>query len=180
MNKAGIKKVDVKPCEPITIDFKLSPSAGDDEDEFTDLYANYPNPFNPDTWIPYSLSPDSDVTIRIFNSAGHLVRTLPCFRRANGYTVITFWVKRRLKLYDSQLVGGDIWFNAVVSPDIIGYGNTTGDIASSWLRGEKEAFKVDVAPIPEPTTFLLLGQAYADCLALASDAIKGNRIKPGL
>jgi len=84
MNKAGIKKVDVKPCEPITIDFKLSPSAGDDEDEFTDLYANYPNPFNPDTWIPYSLSQDSDVTIRIFNSAGRLVRTLNLGRQVAG------------------------------------------------------------------------------------------------
>ncbi|MBM3242075.1 T9SS type A sorting domain-containing protein [Candidatus Poribacteria bacterium] len=82
--KAGIKKVEVKACETTTVDFKLSPSAGDDEDEFTDLYANYPNPFNPDTWIPYSLSPDSDVTIRIYNSAGRLVRTLNLGRQVAG------------------------------------------------------------------------------------------------
>jgi hypothetical protein len=83
--KTGIAKVEVKVCETITKDFKLSPkSAGDNEDEFTDLYANYPNPFNPDTWIPYYLSQDSDVTIRIYNSAGQLVRTLNLGRQATG------------------------------------------------------------------------------------------------
>jgi len=82
--KAGIKKVEVKACETTIVDFKLSLSSGDDEDEFTDLYANYPNPFNPDTWIPYSLSQDADVTIRIYNSAGQLVRTLDLGRQVAG------------------------------------------------------------------------------------------------
>lgn len=42
----------------------------------TTLLANYPNPSNPETWIPYSLSEDADVTISIYNVTGHLVRTL--------------------------------------------------------------------------------------------------------
>ena len=40
------------------------------------LYQNYPNPFNPETWIPYQLSEGADVTIRIYNSTGQLVRML--------------------------------------------------------------------------------------------------------
>ena len=75
--KARIAKVEVKANETTTRNFRLRPKLrADDEDEFTDLYANYPNPFNPDTWIPYSLSKDAEVTIRIYNSAGQLVRTL--------------------------------------------------------------------------------------------------------
>ena len=42
----------------------------------TTLLHNYPNPFNPETWIPYQLGEDADVTIRIHSSDGQLVRTL--------------------------------------------------------------------------------------------------------
>ena len=37
---------------------------------------NYPNPFNPETWIPYQLSESADVTLRIYSVNGTLVRTL--------------------------------------------------------------------------------------------------------
>ncbi len=42
----------------------------------TELLANFPNPFNPETWIPYRLSKPSDVTITIYDVRGHVVRTL--------------------------------------------------------------------------------------------------------
>ena len=42
----------------------------------TAVFQNYPNPFNPETWIPYQLAEDSEVTIRIYNSAGRLIRIL--------------------------------------------------------------------------------------------------------
>ena len=42
----------------------------------TVLLANYPNPFNPETWIPYHLSKDADVTLHIYAVNGQLVRTL--------------------------------------------------------------------------------------------------------
>ena len=42
----------------------------------TVLHANYPNPFNPETWIPYHLAKPADVTLRIYATDGRLVRTL--------------------------------------------------------------------------------------------------------
>ena len=42
----------------------------------TTLRANYPNPFNPETWIPYQLANPADVTLRIYAANGALVRTL--------------------------------------------------------------------------------------------------------
>ncbi|MYC74413.1 T9SS type A sorting domain-containing protein, partial [Candidatus Poribacteria bacterium] len=44
--------------------------------EETALLANYPNPFNPETWIPYQLSEPAEVTLRIYSVNGVLVRTL--------------------------------------------------------------------------------------------------------
>ncbi len=45
--------------------------------EKTTLLANYPNPFNPETWIPYQLAQPTEVTISIHAIDGTLVRTLP-------------------------------------------------------------------------------------------------------
>jgi len=42
----------------------------------TILLANYPNPFNPETWIPYQLAALADVSISIYAADGTLVRTL--------------------------------------------------------------------------------------------------------
>ena len=42
----------------------------------TRLLPNYPNPFNPETWIPYQLSEPSDVSITIYNTKGHIIRKL--------------------------------------------------------------------------------------------------------
>ena len=44
--------------------------------EQTLLLSNYPNPFNPETWIPYQLAKPADVTLRIYAANGALVRTL--------------------------------------------------------------------------------------------------------
>ena len=40
----------------------------------TILLPNYPNPFNPETWIPYHLANDADVTLTIYNTKGMVVR----------------------------------------------------------------------------------------------------------
>ena len=51
----------------------------------TRLLVNYPNPFNPETWIPYELSEGSEVVIKIYTTTGQLVRTLILGRREAGY-----------------------------------------------------------------------------------------------
>ena len=53
--------------------------------EKTQLLANYPNPFNPETWIPYQLAADTDVRITIYNTQGSVVRTLSLGQQSAGY-----------------------------------------------------------------------------------------------
>jgi parallel beta-helix repeat protein len=56
----------------------------------TRLLQNFPNPFNPETWLPYQLAEDADVTIRIYTAKGQIVRSLPLGRqRAGNYTTKT-------------------------------------------------------------------------------------------
>ena len=50
----------------------------------TALLANYPNPFNPETWIPYHLAKDAEVTLHIYAMNGTLVRTLTLGHQAAG------------------------------------------------------------------------------------------------
>ena len=42
----------------------------------TTLLPTYPNPFNPETWIPFDLAQESSVTIAIYDSAGQTVRRM--------------------------------------------------------------------------------------------------------
>ena len=48
------------------------------------LLANYPNPFNPETWIPYNLAESADVSVSIYSVNGHLIRTLDLGHQAAG------------------------------------------------------------------------------------------------
>ena len=57
---------------------------GDVRPEDTILAQNFPNPFNPETWIPYQLSQATEVSIQIYNVSGHLVRTLDLGWQATG------------------------------------------------------------------------------------------------
>ena len=50
----------------------------------TRLLANYPNPFNPETWIPYQLSKPAEVTLHIYAIDGTPVRTLAFGHRPAG------------------------------------------------------------------------------------------------
>ena len=51
----------------------------------TQLLANYPNPFNPETWIPYQLATNSDVQITIYNMKGIMVRNLELGHQSAGF-----------------------------------------------------------------------------------------------
>ena len=52
--------------------------------EETALLANYPNPFNPETWIPYQLAESGEVTLTIYDMNGAVVRRLAVGYRAAG------------------------------------------------------------------------------------------------
>ena len=52
--------------------------------EETALHRNYPNPFNPETWIPYQLAESAEVTLTIYDMNGRLVRRLAVGHQAAG------------------------------------------------------------------------------------------------
>ena len=52
--------------------------------EETALLRNYPNPFNPETWIPYQLAESAAVTLTIYDINGQLVRRLAVGHQAAG------------------------------------------------------------------------------------------------
>ena len=58
------------------------------------LLANYPNPFNPETWIPYQLATPADVSIAIYAADGKLVRTLDL-----GYQPVDIYESRSRAAY---------------------------------------------------------------------------------
>ena len=55
---------------------EVSPSAAPLSSTETALLPNYPNPFNPETWIPYQLANPADVALNIYVNKGQAVRTL--------------------------------------------------------------------------------------------------------
>ncbi len=60
-------------------------SLADQNVQETKLLPNYPNPFNPDTWIPYQLSEGSTVTVKIYDVTGSLLRTIQVGHKPVGY-----------------------------------------------------------------------------------------------
>ena len=69
----------------------------------TRIFANYPNPFNPETWIPYQLSDPAEVTLHISSVDGTLVRTLALGHRAAG----TYHSKSRAAYWDGRNEHGE-------------------------------------------------------------------------
>ena len=52
--------------------------------EETALHRNYPNPFNPETWIPYQLAKPAEVTLTIYDMNGEIVRRLALGHQTAG------------------------------------------------------------------------------------------------
>ena len=86
--------------------------------EKTVLLANYPNPFNPETWIPYQLSQASHVQISIYTVSGTLVRTLNLGHQpAGGYqqrTRAAYWDGRNQ--LDESVASG-VYFYTLTAGD---------------------------------------------------------------
>ena len=60
----------------------------------TELLHNYPNPFNPETWIPYRLAEDAFVTLIIYDLSGRVVRTLEV-----GHRIAAVYESRSKAIY---------------------------------------------------------------------------------
>ena len=56
-----------------------------DPPEKTRFLGNYPNPFNPETWIPYELAEAAEVEIRVYDIKGSLVKTLDLGYKQQGF-----------------------------------------------------------------------------------------------
>ena len=88
----------------------------------TALLHNYPNPFNPETWIPYHLSEPAEVTLTIYSIDGRVVRRLDLGHQAAGY----YQGKSRAAYWDGRNNVGER-----VASGIYFYTLTTGDFAAT-------------------------------------------------
>jgi hypothetical protein len=99
-------------CAPMTMvsdyaNLVIDPTGVSDAPRLeTDLYQNYPNPFNPSTTIRYSLSSRQRVSVRIFDVAGRLVRTLVNEERPAGIQKVD-WHSRN---DNGQRVASGVYF----------------------------------------------------------------------
>ena len=77
----------------------------------TALLHNYPNPFNPETWIPYQLAHSADVTLTIYDTQGVRVRQLDLGYQQAGYytnrTRAAYWDGRN---HFGEAVGSGVYF----------------------------------------------------------------------
>ena len=69
----------------------------------TSLLPNYPNPFNPETWIPYQLSEPAEVTLHIYAIDGRLIRTLALGQQPAGM----YQSKNRAAYWDGRNTVGE-------------------------------------------------------------------------
>ena len=88
----------------------------------TALLENYPNPFNPETWIPYQLSEAAEVTVTIHSSDGKLVRTLELGQMPAG----AYSDKDRAAYWDGQNEQGE-----PVASGVYFYTLTAGDFSAT-------------------------------------------------
>ena len=70
----------------------------------TTLLPNYPNPFNPETWIPYQLATDSDVTLTIYTSKGAVVRRFELGHQPAG---LLHYARAQAAYWDGRNANGE-------------------------------------------------------------------------
>ena len=88
----------------------------------TALLANYPNPFNPETWIPYQLSEPAGVTVHIYAVDGRLIRILSLDHQPAGM----YQSKNRAAYWD-----GKNEFGESVASGVYFYTLTAGDFTAT-------------------------------------------------
>ena len=86
-----------------------SPSVSPSTPTETALLANYPNPFNPETWIPYQLEKPAKVALTIFDMKGQVVRTLAVGHQPAG----VYRSRERAAYWDGHNQQGEMVTNGV-------------------------------------------------------------------
>ena len=86
--------------------------------EKTTLLPNYPNPFNPETWIPYQLAQPADIKLTIYDINGRVVRALDLGHQAAG----TYQSRSRAAHWDgknaqSEAVASGVYFYTLKAGD---------------------------------------------------------------
>ena len=84
----------------------------------TSLMQNFPNPFNPETWIPYYLADAASVTVRIYNVKGELIRSIDVGKQAAG----AYTNRQRAVYWDGkddtgQSVASGVYFYQLLADD---------------------------------------------------------------
>ena len=69
----------------------------------TQVFANFPNPFNPETWIPYQLSKSAEVTVTIYAVDGRVIRSLMLGHQPAG----VYQDKNRAAYWDGKNAQGE-------------------------------------------------------------------------
>ena len=82
------------------------------------LLANFPNPFNPETWIPYQLAKPTEVTITIYAANGQVVRTLALGHQPAGF----YYSRSRAAYWDGRNAVGEpvasgVYFYTIIAGD---------------------------------------------------------------
>ncbi len=86
--------------------------------EKTALFANYPNPFNPETWMPYQLAMPSEVVMTIHSATGKVVRTLTLGHQPAGiYKTQHRAAHWNGKNEQDELVSSGIYFYTLTAGD---------------------------------------------------------------
>ena len=84
----------------------------------TAMLPNFPNPFNPETWIPFQLHEGAQVTITIYDAVGRVVRCLDLGHQSAGvYRTAeraSHWDGRN---DDGETVGSGAYFAELVAGD---------------------------------------------------------------
>ena len=88
----------------------------------TALLPNYPNPFNPETWIPYHLAKPADVSLTIHDVRGVLVRELTLGHQAAGI----YKSRTRAAYWDGRNASGE-----PVASGVYFYTLTAGDFTAT-------------------------------------------------
>ena len=84
----------------------------------TILFSNYPNPFNPETWIPYYLAKGTKVSVTIYDATGALIRQLDVgYQKAGDYRARNLAVYWDGRSETGEHVASGIYFYTLTAGD---------------------------------------------------------------